>query len=254
MKIITLNTWGGKLLEPLLKFLKEQSENVDIFCLQEVYSSLEDRKIGQVMQSNLFERICSLMQNHNGYFVPHLQSYDLEGKTSFKLQSGLALFVKKSLQIINTGDIYIYREGCELIDGDIRTIPRNLQYLQFKNNDQEYLIGHFHGVWYPKSKQDNKDRIEQSRRIKRFFEGYSCKKILCGDFNLLPTTKSIKILEEGNRNLITEFKIETTRNEHYGRKEKHADYILVSPDVDVVDFKVIKTIISDHYPLILEFE
>lgn len=254
MKIVTLNTWGGKLLEPLLKFLKEQSQNADIFCLQEVYSSPEDRKIAQSMQSNLFEMISSILQDYNGYFKPHLQGYDLEGKTIFKLWSGLALFIKKSLQIKHTGDFSIYQEGYKLIDDDIKTIPRNLQYIQCKKDDQEYLIGHFHGIWYPKSKLDTIDRVEQSKIIKKFFDNYTCKKILCGDFNLLPTTESIRILEEGNRNLITEFNIETTRNEYYTRIEKHADYILVSSDIKVVDFKVMKTVISDHYPLILEFE
>ena len=36
MKIITLNTWSGVVLEPLLKFF-EQYKEVDIFCLQEIY-------------------------------------------------------------------------------------------------------------------------------------------------------------------------------------------------------------------------
>lgn len=253
MRLITLNTWGGKLLDPLLNFLKDQSEDIDIFCFQEMYSSPEKRKIGRDMQSNLFQEIAIVLKNHQGYFKPHLKGYDLEGKVNFELFSGLAVFIKKSTKVKKTGDIFLYREGYDLIEANNQTIPRNLQYLQFTKNNHEYLIGHFHGIWYPKSKLDNEERIEQSKRIKKFFDLYSGKKILCGDFNLLPTTQSMKILEEGQRNLIKEFNIESTRNKNYKRPEKHADYVLVSQDVNVVDLKVIKTILSDHYPLLLEF-
>lgn len=253
MKLVTLNTWGGKLLEPLRTFLKAQANDIDIFCFQEVYSSPDKRKIDRDMQSNVFEEIAIILHSHQGYFKPHLKGYDLDGKVDFELWSGLAVFVRKSIKIMNTGDIFLYREGHDLIDGDKKTVPRNLQYLQFVDNNQEYLIGHFHGVWYPKSKLDNKDRIEQSRRINQFFDSRSGKKILCGDFNLLPNTQSMKLLEEGKRNLIKEFNIKTTRNEYYKRREKHADYVLVSPDVNVINFKVIKTILSDHYPLYFEF-
>ena len=37
MKLITLNTWGGKLLNPLLEFVRKYSQDVDIFCFQEMY-------------------------------------------------------------------------------------------------------------------------------------------------------------------------------------------------------------------------
>jgi endonuclease/exonuclease/phosphatase family metal-dependent hydrolase len=77
---------------------------------------------------------------------------------------------------------------------------------------------------------------------------------LCGDFNLQPETKSLAILEKGMRNLIKEFNIDTTRNYLYDHKEKYADYFLVSPEVKILSFKVIDTLVSDHLPLVLEFE
>ena len=80
------------------------------------------------------------------------------------------------------------------------------------------------------------------------------KKILVGDFNLLPDTKSLKILEKGMRNLIKEFKIKDTRGELYEKELRFADYALVSSDVMVLDFKVLNEKISDHLPLYLEFE
>ena len=41
MKLLTLNTWGGKVHEPLLKFIEQRAEDTDIFCLQEVFSATD---------------------------------------------------------------------------------------------------------------------------------------------------------------------------------------------------------------------
>ena len=56
------------------------------------------------------------------------------------------------------------------------------------------------------------------------------------------------------RNLIKEYDITTTRTHYYQRKEKYADYILVSPDVTVKQFSPVDTVVSDHMPLMVEFE
>jgi exonuclease III len=38
MKIVFLNTWGGRVGQPLLEFFKNH-QDVDVFCLQEVWSN-----------------------------------------------------------------------------------------------------------------------------------------------------------------------------------------------------------------------
>jgi len=51
MKLITLNIWGGHMFNPLLEFIQAH-QDIDIFCLQEVYHqaphkvSDEDREAG----------------------------------------------------------------------------------------------------------------------------------------------------------------------------------------------------------------
>jgi endonuclease/exonuclease/phosphatase family metal-dependent hydrolase len=78
-------------------------------------------------------------------------------------------------------------------------------------------------------------------------------RILCGDFNLLPNTDSLTILEQGMRNLIKEYPVTSTRSRFYEKPDKFADYILVSPEVVVEDFQVLDEAVSDHLPLLLEF-
>ena len=79
--------------------------------------------------------------------------------------------------------------------------------------------------------------------------------VMCGDFNLLPNTQSIKKLEDfGLRNLIKENNITSTRTSFYTKTEKFADYALLSDEIDIKDFKVLPDEVSDHSPLYLEFE
>jgi len=57
------------------------------------------------------------------------------------------------------------------------------------------------------------------------------------------------MLENGFKNLITEYNIKTTRSILYRKDDKFADYVLVSPNVQVESFQVLNEIISDHLPL-----
>jgi len=95
-------------------------------------------------------------------------------------------------------------------------------------------------------------------------KGASGPQIVIGDFNLLPDTESIKKFEVyGYQNLIEDFAIKSTRNriawEQFKNepgfvKQHYADYCFVSKDVKVKKFTVPNIEVSDHLPLILEFE
>ena len=252
MKIISLNTWGGKLFAPLLRFIKSQSSTVDIFCFQEVFSSPTKKNISRSMRANLYEELTKSLPNFKGYFAPSYKKSDTKDPVDFPISHGLSVFVRKSYKVDSYGNVFIYGNlETWLKTQNLKRLPRNLLYITLIHKDKRYLISHFHGIWYPKTKKDTKDRLHQSEKIKSFLNTHEGPRILCGDFNLLPNTKSMAILDKGMKNLIKEFDIKTTRNSLYRRKEKYADYMLVSKDIEVVDFKVIDSDISDHLPLIL---
>ena len=77
---------------------------------------------------------------------------------------------------------------------------------------------------------------------------------------MLPETKSLGILERtGYINLIKEYGIESTRNEvswklYPNNKQYFADYVFVNKETKVESFKVPYSEISDHLPLILNFD
>lgn len=253
MKLVTLNTWGGKLLEPLLSFVKERADGTDIFCFQEMYSSSVKKIIARNMYSQLLEELSVILKDFQVYYSPHLKNRDIDQDTDFELSTGLATFIRKTIKVKEWGEIDIYRSGYKLIDGNYQTIPKNLQYFAVSNNRGKYLIGNFHGIWYPHDKLDTEDRLEQSEIIRNFLQKRPEKIVLCGDYNLLPDTKSMLILDKDLRNLIKLHAVKKTRSELHTGTAKITDYILVSSEVEVKDFKVINTTVSDHLPLYIEF-
>lgn len=245
MKIITLNIWGGKLKDPLFKFLKHYSPLVDIFCFQEIYSSKKSVTNNKGMHLNIFEQICKILPNHQEYYA---SSYKLNNQAS----TGLAIFASKKIVVKSVSDLFIFGKRTNKQIINYQNAPRNLQYFTFEIKDQRYLLCHFHGIWHPKTKLDTSQRILQTEKIRNFLRRHKESIILCGDFNLLPDTKSISILEKGMINLVKEYNITTTRNSYYGRDEKFADYFLTSPEIGIKNFKVLKDSVSDHLPLLLE--
>ena len=107
-------------------------------------------------------------------------------------------------------------------------------------------------MWIMNSKGDTPKRILQSEKVKEIFDKSNGARILCTDLNVIPDTKSLAILEEGNRNLVSEYRIKSTRSLMKNRPEI-IDYVIVSPETEVKDFKTLQEEVSDHLPLFLEF-
>jgi endonuclease/exonuclease/phosphatase family metal-dependent hydrolase len=242
MKLITLNIWGGHIRDPLLEFISFHRD-VDIFCFQEVYHealekiSTEDRKVSL----NIFSEIKALLQTHNTFFKPVVENI-----------YGIGMLVKNKIEVLGEGEISIHDNPN--YPGRGPTHSRNLQWLECRINNKIYSILNVHGLWNGMGKTDSPERIAQSQRIKDFVDTINTPKILCGDFNLRPDTQSMQILEKGMNNLIKTYNVKSTRTSWYTKEEKFADYILTSPEIIVKNFKVLPVEVSDHAPLLLEFD
>jgi hypothetical protein len=198
---------------------------------------------------DIFSELKSWLPEHEGFIHPRQDN-----------EESNAVFIRKDIDLEKIDEIYLHgsrnsmgytnREEFPVI------FPVNMEYLILSENEKKYLVCNLHGHWTHDGKKDNPIRLEQSRKIIEFLKQYDCPKIICGDFNLLPDTESVKMLEDsGLRNLIKEYKITSTRSHYYPKEyPKFADYCFVSPGVNVKDFKVLQDVVSDHLPLYLEFE
>lgn len=237
MRIIFLNCWHGKIKDGLFNFIKNNAPQTDIFVFLEVTPEMFS-----VFSENLVSFTGDYLAN--------------------SIKSGQSMFISKNLLIVSGEKIDLYEQQ----PGDTGC----LQKVKLKTGGLEFYIGGIHGKTLPGDKLDTKIRLQQSRKILKAFEAENFPRIIGGDFNLLPETKSIKMFEEaGYRNLIVEFKIKTTRNRFAWEQAKRqvkeegkkffgrqyfADYVFVSPEVKVLNFEVPALEISDHLPLILDFE
>ncbi len=257
MKLISLNIWAGKVFDPLMDFLKS-NKDIDIFCFQEVYDTEADLVESRGIRANVYREIGKILQGHQGYFTPVQDGHDYEGPVGFHLRFGNAIFLRKDIDVVDEGDIFICgtrNSFKEFLTEKWKYMPRNLSYVQFKFGDELATIFNFHGLWDSKGKIDTDDRIIQSKDIKDFMSKFTMSKnILCGDFNILPDTKSISILDEGMKNLIKDFNITSTRSGLYTKPDKFADYIFTSEKLHIKDFKVLQDEVSDHLPLFLNFD
>lgn len=246
MKIISLNTWGGRVGQDFLDFFSS-SRDIDIFLLQEVFQNATDKTCwNEKCRPNLFQDITTLLPEHIGVFAP-----------SVVHEWGLAAFVKKSLLVEEQGSIFVHKTMDSLEKNDGASIGRNIQWLKMVHKDgQPLFLVNFHGLWTGIDKNDTPDRIEQSNKIIEFMKTLNGHTILAGDFNLNPDTKSLQMIvrELKLRNLIEEYKILSTRTKFYTKPERFADYMFVSTEMNIRDFKVLPDEVSDHAALFLEIE
>jgi len=123
-------------------------------------------------------------------------------------------------------------------------------------NNKKVQIINVHWT-YSKGKTDSKRSIVQCKYILEVAKRKNIPTIIVGDFNLFPNTKSIEMINNKFKNLINEYKIITTRpdfNDGMDTWNNIVDYIFVSDEIIVNNFEVLDTDISDHLPLILDFD
>jgi endonuclease/exonuclease/phosphatase family metal-dependent hydrolase len=253
MKLICLNTWGGRAGAARLLAFLDAHRDADFLCLQEVWSAPYEHLNGATAGADVIDHaeimvygkqeIGSLLGGHKAFFHPHhLNDY------------GLMTLVSKTFGVVDSGDVFVHRERGYVPDGNLGLHARNLQYVTVEGPLGPFSVMNFHGLWNGRGKGDSDERIEQSRNILKFLAGRPEPLILCGDFNLLPDTESLRMIEAaGLRNLVAEFGVRSTRTSLYTRSEPFADYVFVSEGIDVRDFRVLPDEVSDHAPLILEF-
>lgn len=229
MKIIFFNIWNGRVSEELLKFITKESDSTDIFCFQEA-----GKKIVSQIKKNLpdFSEFLFTKKYIDPWFFEQ------------------AIFVRKGIDVENvTEDFLSVGMGMSI----------NANYKNKKVN-----ICNIHGVAFPGDKLDSEERLSQQKQILKFVNKKNLITIIGGDFNLMPGTKSVEMIEEaGFVNLIKKFDIKKTRNklawDFFKHKEGYvkqyfADYCFVSPEINVKSFTVPYMEVSDHLPLILEFD
>jgi len=256
MKLITLNLWGGKIYEPLIKFIATHSSDTDIFCFQDVlFGSRSEFSAIQQARINLSEEIQKVLPGFNMFRYSDPEESFVGGELlPPDVGCGQAIFVRRDIEVLENGGFRSHPESSYHKGGDF--VSGRCQWIKIRtDNPEKVTILNLHGLWKRDSnKKDIAERIEQSQKIKEFLKNHNSKKVVCGDFNIVNDGNAIDLLEDGLINLIKKYKVASTRSSHYPKEEKFADYILTSTSIKINDFKVLQDEISDHLPLLIDFK
>ncbi len=233
MRIMFFNIWHGTLLNELEKYIRGKVGSIDIFCFLETDSELQ-------------AKLTNVLPNFSPYFYPGIKTDYLGG-----VREGRSIFVRENIKVLEFKKIKLFQTHKRDAGG--------MLFARLGVNGKDLYIGSVHGKARPGTKLDTPIRIKQSEKIIDYFKNIKGPKIIGGDFNLNPDTKSIQMFEKaGYRNLIKNFGIKNTRNQvswkNFDNVQHFADYVFVSPKINVKKFNVPYNEVSDHLPQILEFD
>jgi len=253
--------------EKLFHFLDQL--NTDIVCLQEVTRKVDDFAFDSFISKQVIDK--ATKQLNHSYYAPNwalkdFRQNNFHGKKLFSHEFGGVIeygnYVKSKFEIIRGKSIFVqqhfsYVTDWEWIENHPGEEPRMVQVVDMIiDGNQKLRILNYHGIW-SKDKRGTLRTELACQRLVQLASEVSFPTIMCGDFNLFPETKSIRILKENFRSLVDEYHIQYTRpksNELSGVKHNVVDYIFVSKEIEVQKFEVIDSDVSDHFPLIMEFE
>lgn len=263
LNIIFLNTYNARYKDQFFEFL--DTNRPDIFCFQEIYSGLEAAVTSSGSLVDMYYQLRQrLGEEYFGYH--YVRQEDWPNSTYQKHNPwGNAIFIKKDIEVHSYLEEFVLgHRNSASSDGDkfSMTLPVGAQSVTLKANGKTLSITNFHGYYAGAGvgKGDTPERLLQSKNLLEHIKKLPGQKILGGDFNLDPDTKSLQILEGTTlENLIKKYHIEGTRTPRYPEKKRiknpFADYVFVEEGLSVNSFRVDTDFMgSDHAPLFLEIE
>jgi len=237
-------------------------EKPDFITLQEVTRHLDDAVDSRYKSKQSIESQLQQKYEHT-FFGPLWESDGF--KTPTRLDRYFGGHIEQGNQILSRFPIE---------SGSNEFFHRHFEYLQDWSNWKQEDHGRallittinvmgkmlqiitLHGIW-TQSKTDDDRTLAECKHIVQAANRSDLPTVIAGDFNLLPNTESIKIMNDNFRNLNNEYAVKTTRPDFDDEVESGGgmvDYMFVNDKIKVNSFDVIDSVVSDHLPLVIEFE
>ncbi len=259
MRLLNLNI-GIKIdnSAEVIKLIKDT--NPTFVTLQEATRGLEDGVLPKYNSANIIKEATDYPYS---FFGPlwvashHEKNGGVTRRYGGFIEQGN--YTLSKYKILSSSNIFYHKHYGDFTDTTnfrVEDHPRANTLTIIEIDGKRLCLINVHGIW-------NQDKLGDVRCIHQMeviieeAKRVELPTIIAGDFNLLPETKEILMMNEHFRNLSQEFQIVSTRpkfDDGLDHGEHVCDYIFLSRDISVVDFSVIDTDISDHFPLLLEFE
>ena len=261
MKLISFNI-GIKIdnSKEIGNFVKNQ--NLDIVAFQEIIRHFDESVFDMYKSQKDIKEIIGGNLPYS-FFGPQWIADAM--RKNGKMHRDFNGFVEQGNEIISkfpilnaTNEFYYKHYSLELEWDNFHTEdhPRCVQVVELDVDGKNLQILNLHGL-YSRDKQDSERALNQCKYVLEVAKRKNIPTIIVGDFNLLPETKSIEILDKEFKNLIKEYKIQSTRpnfDDGTDQGNNVVDFIFVNDKIKVNNFEVININISDHLPLLLDFD
>ncbi len=173
-----------------------------------------------------------------------------------KIEEGLQTISKHPI-IAGDNRFYYgsYKYGFDASEFRQKDWVRSLQVSEIEIDGQVVQFFNVHGIWNETRMGDERTKKQCEYIIEQAMEK-DLPTIIAGDFNLLPNSPDIALFSKHFRNLISEYKIKSTRptfDDGLDTGDMVVDYIFVNDKIKINDLQVPHVTFSDHYPLILDF-
>ncbi|MEO6760759.1 MAG: endonuclease/exonuclease/phosphatase family protein [Candidatus Saccharimonadales bacterium] len=243
MKLITLNIWGGRLRYNIPDFIAK--EQPDILCMQEVndlsgYTGGLFITLDELQQAGNFADK-SMAPSNGFHFMNRYLDY------------GNAVLSK--LPLCDRDNVFVRKHYQPDYDVTPEDHARNFQHSSVLINGKIVHIINYQGQFVKGSKAGNDETYQQVKELYGYTVQFANEPIIItGDFNLEPTSSSMQILNNNFRNLPIEHGITSTYSPVLHIFNVVCDYIFINNLVKLQSFETSEAIVSDHKPLIMEFD
>ena len=246
--------------EKVIDFLKNTKS--DIVTLQEVMRGIEETVYDRYNNSKIIKE--SLKDtHHHSFFGPlwvadkHIKNGTITKDFGGMAEQGNEIIAK--YPIVEASN-HFFHKNYEIFkdtkDFKKTDHARAVIVATLEINNKKLQLLNIHGIWNEGKVGDERTKKE-CEYLLSLVEKNTIPTIIVGDFNLTPQSESIQILNKKLTNLIEKYNISSTRPQIRNGLEignKIDDYIFVNDKIKVNNFEVEVTDVSDHYPLILDFE
>ncbi|MFH1236612.1 MAG: endonuclease/exonuclease/phosphatase family protein [Parcubacteria group bacterium] len=259
MKLISLNV-GIKIdnNDKAAAFLVEQ--DADILCLQEVVRHFDEGVLPQFQSKKAIDDAVAGRYPYR-FFGPQWISKGLD--RSGGRHQDFGGFIEQDNYILSKFPLvaaenqhyqYHYRLEIDHTRFAETDHPRSVVVATPDVHGTKLTVLNVHGCW-SKEKGDMERSLKQSEYFIETAKNIANPLLLVGDFNVAPNTKSISMLNDVFENMIEKYGIASTLPNARGNLETAmlVDYIFTNKGIASQSLKVIETDISDHLPLMFEF-
>jgi endonuclease/exonuclease/phosphatase family metal-dependent hydrolase len=255
---IQSNVWfGGTLHENLIPFLKKH--NPDFIAMQEVCMPKSVSPYTPHPALDFLDKVKEETGLIHSVFVPEAAFKDkIHYNNTYPVDFGIAIVSRFPIKMHEYRS-YIHDYKIHEWEGmnDWSVMHKGTLVAEIKTPEKPLFIGTTHGVWG----FDDKDNADRDNMVDAILEAVGDKSpiLFSGDLNIDQNTAAIGRIEQKMRSvfrdkLTTSFNMLHKADKGGGFATSVVDFVFASKDINILNAYSSEENVSDHVPLIVEFE